>query len=133
MQRGRCAEKVWTMSEAVVGYIPILLFFCLAAALGATMIVLGIFVRPSNPNPVKKIPYECGNIPTGDARGQVRSRYYLFAMLLVLFDVEVVFLFPWAVNLRALGLFGFIEMMIFLGVLLLGYVYLWRNRGLEWD
>jgi NADH-quinone oxidoreductase subunit A len=124
---------VRTVSEAVVSYIPILLFFGLAAALGVTMLVLGIIVRPSSPNPVKKIPYECGNVPTGDARGQVRSRYYLFAMLLVLFDVEVVFLFPWAVNLRSLGLFGFIEMMIFLGILLLGYVYLWRNGGLEWD
>ena len=94
---------------------------------------IGVLVRPSRPNPVKKIPYECGNIPVGDARIQIRSRYYLFAMLLVLFDVEVIFLFPWAVNFRALGLFGFVEMMIFLGILLLGYVYLWRNRGLEWD
>jgi NADH-quinone oxidoreductase subunit A len=63
----------------------------------------------------------------------VRSRYFLFAMLLVLFDVEVVFLFPWAVNYRALGVFGFVEMMLFLGILFLGYVYLWRNGGLEWD
>jgi NADH-quinone oxidoreductase subunit A len=121
------------MSQTVVSYVPILLFFAIALGLGAVMLVLGVIVRPSSPNPVKKIPYECGNIPVGDARVQVRSRYYLFAMLLVLFDVEVIFLFPWAVNLRALGLFGFIEMMIFLAILLLGYVYLWRNGGLEWD
>jgi len=100
---------------------------------GAFTLVLGAFVRPSVPNAVKALPYECGNLPIGDARLPIRSRYYLFAMLLVLFDVEVVFLFPWAVNFQALGLFGFVEMMIFLGILLLGYLYLWRNGGLQWD
>ena len=121
------------MSQPVTAYAPILLMLLLSIGLGAVMLVLGILVRPSRPNPAKKIPYECGNIPEGDARVQIRSRYYLFAMLLVIFDVEVVFLFPWAVNFRALGLFGFVEMMIFLAILLLGYVYLWRNGGLEWD
>jgi NADH-quinone oxidoreductase subunit A len=105
----------------------------IAAGLGVIMLVLGVVVRPRSPNATKQLPYECGNVPESDARGQMHSRFYLFAMLLVLFDVEVVFLLPWAVNLRALGLFGFIEMMIFLGILLLGYAYLWRNGGLEWD
>lgn len=126
------------MSQPVVSYLPILLFFVLAVALGAVTLTIGIIVRPSRPTAVKKLPYECGNIPVGDARGQVRSRYYLFAMLLVLFDVEVVFLFPWAVNFSewvkgGLGLFMFVEMMIFLGILLLGYIYVWRNGGFEWD
>lgn len=121
------------MSQPVMSYAPIFLFLLLTTLLGFAMLLLGILVRPSRPGPVKEIPYECGNIPVGDARIQIRSRYYLFAMLLVIFDVEVVFLFPWAVNFRALGLFGFIEMMIFLGILILGYVYLWRNGGLEWD
>jgi len=121
------------MSQQVLSYVPILLFILVAAAVGAFTLVIGVIVRPSRPSQVKAIPYECGNIPVGDARVQVRSRYYVYAMLLVLFDVEVVFLFPWAVNFRSLGLFGFVEMMIFLGILLLGYVYLWRNRGLEWD
>jgi NADH-quinone oxidoreductase subunit A len=121
------------MSQTVAGYVPILLLFLLAAGLGAVMLLLGVLVRPSRPNPAKKLPYECGNIPVGDARVRIRSRYFLFAMLLVIFDVEVVFLFPWAVNFRALGLFGFVEMMIFLGILLLGYAYLWRNGGLDWD
>ena len=126
------------MGQTVAGYVPILLFFLLAAGLGAVMLLLGVLVRPSRPNPAKKLPYECGNIPVGDARVQIRSRYFLFAMLLVIFDVEVVFLFPWAVNFSAwvkdgLGLFMFVEMMIFLGILLLGYIYVWRNRGFEWD
>ena len=121
------------MSQPVLGYLPILLFIGLSVGLGAVMLVLGWIVRPRNPNPSKGMPYECGNVPETDARLQIHSRYYLFAMLLVIFDVEVIFLFPWAVNLRALGLFGFVEMMVFLGILLLGYFYLWRNGGLEWD
>jgi NADH-quinone oxidoreductase subunit A len=117
----------------VNGYLPILLAFLIAGGVGAFTLLIGGLVRPSRPDPVKALPYECGNLPTGDARLPVRSRFYLFAMLLVLFDVEVVFLFPWAVNFHVLGLFGFVEMMIFLGVLFLGYVYLWRNGGLQWD
>jgi len=126
------------MSQPVLAYLPILLFFLVAVVVGAVTLTIGYLVRPSRPNPVKEIPYECGNIPVGDARVQVRSRYYIYAMLLVLFDVEVVFLFPWAVNMKSavgngLGLFFFVEMMIFIGILLLGYVYLWRNGGLDWD
>lgn len=121
------------MSQPVLTYVPILIFLLIATITGALILLIGTIVRPSRPNSTKAMPYECGNIPVGDARIQVRSRYYIFAMLLVLFDVEVVFLFPWAVNFRALGLFGFIEMMLFLGILLLGYIYLWRNGGLEWD
>jgi NADH-quinone oxidoreductase subunit A len=121
------------MSQPVFSYAPILLFMLLAAGLGGVMLLLGVIVRPHSPNATKNLPYECGNVPESDARGQMHSRFYLFAMLLVLFDVEVIFLLPWAVNFRALGLFGFIEMMIFLGILLLGYAYLWRNGGLEWD
>jgi NADH-quinone oxidoreductase subunit A len=97
------------------------------------MLLLGWVVRPSNPNPAKALPYECGNLPVGDARLPMRTRFYMFAMLLVVFDVEVVFLLPWAVNFVPLGLFGFVEMAIFLGILLLGYLYLWRNGGLRWD
>ena len=126
------------MSQPVLNYMPILIFLLIAAPIGVSMLLLGIVVRPNRPNAAKQLPYECGNLPVGDARIQIRSRYYLFAMLLVLFDVEVVFLFPWAVNLkyfisRSMGLFVFVEMMIFLAILLLGYVYLWRNGGLEWD
>jgi len=120
-------------AEPALGYAPLLLTVILAAGLGAVMLVLGIFVRPSRPNPVKALPYECGNLPVGDARLPLRTRFYLFAMLLVIFDVEVVFLLPWAVNFVSLGLFGLLEMFLFLGILLLGYLYLWRNGGLQWD
>ena len=120
-------------APAALGYLPLLLTVLLAAGFGGVMLLLGALVRPSKPNPSKALPYECGNLPVGDARLPMRTRYYLFAMLLVIFDVEVVFLVPWAVNYLSLGLFGFIEMMVFLGVLLLGYGYLWRNGGLQWD
>jgi NADH-quinone oxidoreductase subunit A len=120
-------------SGQALGYAPLLLTVILSAGFGAVMLLLGIFVRPSKPNPVKAQAYECGNVPIGDARLPMRTRFYLFAMLLVIFDVEVVFLLPWAVNFISLGLFGFVEMMIFLGILLLGYGYLWRNGGLQWD
>jgi len=115
------------------GYAPLLIMMFLTAGLGAVMLLLGAIVRPSRPSAVKALPYECGNLPIGDARLPMRTRFYLFAMLLVIFDVEVVFLLPWAVNFVSLGLFGFVEMMIFLGILLLGYLYLWRNGGLRWD
>jgi NADH-quinone oxidoreductase subunit A len=120
-------------AEPALGYAPLLLTVVIAAGVGAVTLLLGIFVRPSKPDPVKALAYECGNLPVGDARLPVRTRFYLFAMLLVVFDVEVVFLLPWAVNFVPLGVFGFVEMMIFLGILLLGYLYLWRNGGLQWD
>jgi len=120
-------------AHPVSGYAPLLLMFVLAAGVGAFTLVLGALVRPSRPNAVKALPYECGNLPIGDARLPMRTRFYLFAMLLVIFDVEVVFLLPWAVNYLSLGLFGIVEMVVFLGVLLLGYLYLWRNGGLQWD
>jgi len=120
-------------TDPALGYLPILLALLLAGGVGAFTLLIGGLVRPSRPNPAKGVAYECGNLPVGDARAPVRSRFYVFAMLLVLFDVEVVFLFPWAVNFGFLGLFGFVEMMIFVAVLLLGYAYLWRNGGLQWD
>src|SRR5512139_3013679 len=114
-------------SHQAQGYAPLLIMMLLATGLGAVMLLLGAVVRPSRPSAVKALPYECGNLPIGDARLPMRTRFYLFAMLLVIFDVEVVFLLPWAVNFVPLGLFGFVEMAIFLGILLLGYLYLWRN------
>lgn len=120
-------------AHPIYGYLPLLLTVILAAGVGTVTLVLGVFVRPSRPNPVKAQAYECGNLPVGDARLPMRTRYYLFAMLLVIFDVEVIFLLPWAVNFVSLGLFGLVEMLVFLGVLLLGYFYIWRNGGLQWD
>jgi NADH-quinone oxidoreductase subunit A len=88
--------------------------------------------RPKNPNPVKSDTYECGVETEGDAWGQFNFRYYLFALLFVIFDVEVVFLFPWAVAFRQLQLLGFVAAVVFILILVVGFVYDWRKGGLEW-
>jgi NADH:ubiquinone oxidoreductase subunit 3 (subunit A) len=93
----------------------------------------GIFrLRPKRPDPIKTDTYECGVESEGGAWGQFHVRYYVFALLFVLFDVEAVFLFPWAVAFRQLGLFAFVEAVIFIAVLLVGFIYAWRNHALEW-
>ena len=89
-------------------------------------------IRPKRPDPIKSDTYECGVETEGDALGQFNVRYYLFALLFVIFDVEAVFLYPWAVAFRQLGLFAFVEAVLFVVILLVGYVYAWRRRALEW-
>ncbi len=90
-------------------------------------------VGPKSPNPVKAEPFESGNPPRGDARIRFSVRFYLVAMLFLIFDLEVVFLYPWAILFRQLGLLGLIEMGIFLGILLIGFIYAWKKGALEWD
>lgn len=114
-------------------YIPILLFLLVAIGFGAVSITVGRLIRPKNPYKEKDSPYECGVPPINDARERISVRYYVIAMLFLVFDVEVVFLYPWAVDFNRLGLFGLVEMMIFIFVLLVGYVYAWRKGALEWD
>lgn len=93
----------------------------------------GIFkLRPNRPDPIKTDTYECGVEAEGGAWGQFHVRYYMFALLFVIFDVEAVFLFPWAVAFRQLGLYAFVEALIFIGILLVGFVYAWRQKALEW-
>ncbi len=90
-------------------------------------------LRPSRPDPIKEATYECGvETEQGDAWGQFNARYYVIALLFVVFDVEVVFLYPWAVAFRQLGLFAFVEAVLFIGILLVGYLYAWRRKALEW-
>ena len=90
-------------------------------------------IRPKRPDPIKTATYECGvETEEGDAWGQFNVRYYIFALLFVVFDVEAVFLYPWAVAYRQLGLFAFVEAVVFVAILLVGYVYAWRRRALEW-
>ena len=89
-------------------------------------------IRPKRPDPIKSATYECGVETEGDAWGQFNVRYYVFALLFVIFDVEAVFLYPWAVALRQLGLFAFVEAVLFIAILVVGYVYAWRRRALEW-
>ncbi len=113
-------------------YIPILLFLLVAIGFAVVTIGLAWSLAPSKFNKIKLEPYECGIETVGDARDRYSVRYYLVAMLFVIFDIETVFLFPWAVILDKLAIFGLIEMMLFLGILIVGYVYAWRKGALEW-
>ncbi len=113
-------------------YIPIFLFILVAIGFAIFTLLVSRLLQPSRFNRVKLQPYECGIEPTTDARGRYSVRYYLVAMLFVIFDVETVFLFPWAVIMDELALFGLIEMLVFLFILVVGYVYAWRKGALDW-
>jgi NADH-quinone oxidoreductase subunit A len=113
-------------------YLPLALYFVVAVFLGALILGLSRVVGRGTASAVKLMPYECGMDPTGDARVRYSVHFYLVAVLFIVFDIEAVFLYPWAVVLRWLGPFGFIEMAVFIGVLLLGLLYAWRKGALEW-
>ena len=114
-------------------YIPILLFVIVATAFAVVTLLVSRLVSPRKPHPVKLEPYECGIEPLTDARDRYSIRYYLIAMLFVIFEVETIFLYPWAVALDRLALFGLIEMLVFLFILVVGYAYAWRKGALEWQ
>jgi NADH-quinone oxidoreductase subunit A len=114
-------------------YFPILLFIIIGLAVGVGPIVLGKLVAPSRPDAEKNSPYECGFEAFEDARMKFDVRYYLVAILFILFDLEIAFLFPWAVVLQEIGLFGFVSMMVFLGILVVGFIYEWKKGALEWE
>ena len=114
-------------------YIPILLFIGMAIFFGAVALLAGSLVRPSRPYRAKLIPYESGSPLFSDARIQFPMRYYIIAMLFVIFDIEVIFMIPWAVRFQSLGLLGLIEMLVFIGILLAGFWYAWKKGALEWD
>ena len=114
-------------------YLPILLFLAVAAAVGVALMVLGGVLGPRRPTAEKLSPYECGFEAFEDAHMQFDVRYYLVAILFIVFDLEIAFVFPWAVIFRDLGMVGLIEMGIFLGLLVLGFVYVWKKGALEWE
>ena len=114
------------------GWIPILIMIGLGAGFGAFNIVLSLLLGPKKPTPEKLAPYECGMPPVGDARERFPVKFYLVAMIFLLFDIEVAFLYPWAVALRALGWSGFFQILTFFLILLVGYVYVWRKGVLDW-
>jgi NADH-quinone oxidoreductase subunit A len=116
-----------------VNYLPILVFIGIAIAFGAVSLLLGWVVRPSRPYRAKLAPYESGSPLFQDARVQFPMRYYIIAMLFVIFDIEIVFLFPWAVAFKKLGLVGLIEMVVFIAILVVGFWYAWKKGALEWD
>jgi NADH-quinone oxidoreductase subunit A len=114
-------------------YVAILVSFGIAALVVAILLGAGALLRPRRPTPIKAQAFECGNPPSGPAWGRFSVKFYLTAILFIVFDVEVVFLYPWAVTFRSLGMFGFVEMAIFVLVLALGFVYVWCKGALEWD
>ena len=116
-----------------LNYLPILLFIGLAVVFGVITLFAGWFVRPSRPYRAKLTPYESGSPLFSDARIQFPMRYYIIAMLFVIFDIEVIFMIPWAVRFQSLGLLGLVEMLLFLGILLVGFWYAWKKGALEWD
>jgi NADH-quinone oxidoreductase subunit A len=121
-------------SEAVpLNYVPILIFIGIALAFGTVMLMIGWFVRPNRPYRAKLTPYESGSPLFQDARVQFPMRYYIIAMLFVIFDIEIVFMFPWAVAFSKLGLVGLVEMVVFIGILVVGFWYAWKKGALEWD
>ena len=114
-------------------YLPILIFLALGLFLGAALFTLGYFLGPNRPDDEKQAPYECGFDAFDDARMQLDVRYYLIAILFIIFDLEIAFFFPWAVALREIGMVGFWAMMLFLAVLVIGFIYEWRKGALEWE
>ncbi len=121
------------MESVVASYFPIAIFMGVAFALALVMVVLPMLVVPGKPDNEKLSSYECGFEPFGDARGKFDVRFYLVAILFIIFDLEVAFLFPWAVVLKDIGLFGFWSMMVFLGILTIGFIYEWMKGALEWE
>ena len=114
-------------------YFPILLFIAVGVAVGVAPMVLGKLLGPSRPDPEKLSPYECGFEAFEDARMKFDVRYYLVAILFILFDLEIAFLFPWATVINDIGLPGFLAMMLFLGILVVGFVYEWKKGALDWE
>jgi len=112
---------------------PILVFLILVTGFAVVSVIGSLILGMRKPTPEKLTPYECGMQPVGTARERFSVKFYLVAMLFLLFDIEAVFLFPWAVVYRGLGLFGFFEMLLFIAAILAGYVYVWKKGALEWD
>ncbi len=114
-------------------YLPVLLFIVIGLVIGGLMITLGFVIAPHRPDKEKLSPYECGFEAFEDSRMKFDVRYYLVAILFILFDLEIAFLFPWAIVLESIGLFGFIAMLIFLSILVVGFIYEWKKGALEWE
>lgn len=113
-------------------YVPVFIFLLVAFLIAAGTLVIASFVRPKNPHATKNMPYECGIDPVDDARKRYTVRFYIVAILFVVFDVETIFLFPWAVQYRSLGWFGVAEVAVFLAILFVGYIWAYKKGALEW-
>lgn len=114
-------------------YLPILIFLAVAVVMAIVVILIPKIVAPKNSSASKTSPYECGFDPFSEARSKFDIRFYLVAILFIIFDLEIAFLFPWAISLGSIGIFGFASMMLFLFVLTIGFIYEWNKGALEWD
>ncbi len=121
------------MQDLLAEYLPILIFLAVALALSGMILMASYMMVRQHPDSAKLLPYECGFDVFSDARRQFDVRFYLVAILFIIFDLEVAFLFPWAISLGATGVFGFWSMMVFLVILTVGFAYEWRKGALEWE
>jgi len=119
-------------SNYLDNYGPLLLMFLLAAGLSGALLVLSTLIGRHKPSPVKDQAYECGITPTGNARAPITVQFYIVGLLFILFDIEAIFLYPWALVFQELKLFGFVEMLLYIIILLAGYVFLWKKGALDW-
>jgi NADH-quinone oxidoreductase subunit A len=127
------ADKGAEMEDLLLEYLPIIIFMGISGIIGLVLLVIPYFAAPSKPDAAKLSAYECGFNAFDDARMKFDVRFYLVAILFIIFDLEVAFLFPWAVSLGDVGMLGFWSMMVFLGVLTIGFTYEWKKGALEWE
>ena len=120
-------------AEFLQDYFPIMLFLFIALALSIGFIVLNFIFSPKNPDPEKLSAYECGFEPFNDSRMEFDVRFYLVAILFIIFDLEIAFLFPWAISLGTIGLYGYLSMLVFLFILTIGFIYEWKKGALDWE
>ena len=121
------------LAEFLKDYLPIILFLIIALGLSLAFVAINYIAAPSKPDPEKLSAYECGFEPFNDSRMEFDVRFYLVAILFIIFDLEIAFLFPWAISLGNLGALGFWSMMVFLGILTIGFIYEWKKGALEWE
>ena len=121
------------MSFNLIDYLPVLLMFIVAAGFTVTMIGLSQLVGQRKRTRTKLMPYECGKDPVGSARERFSVKFYLIAMIFILFDIEAIFLYPWALIFHELKLFGFVEMLLYIIILFVGYIFLWKKGALDWN
>ena len=121
------------LADFLKDYLSIILFLIIALGLSVGFIVLNFILSPKKPDPEKLSAYECGFEPFNDSRMEFDVRFYLVAILFIIFDLEIAFLFPWAISLGKIGIFGFISMMIFLFILTIGFIYEWKKGALDWE
>jgi NADH-quinone oxidoreductase subunit A len=116
-----------------VDYIPILMVFAVSAVVAGALLGIPLLIAPKRILPVKQEPFECGKDPVMLPEGRFAIKFSTIAIFFIIFDIELVFVWPWAAMYRQLGWFGFVEMLVFLGILMLGFLYIWQKRGLEWE